>query len=92
MFYGTPTVTLPTQNLKSKIVTGAYKQMQINDPPISVDTDDYVKRAIELANLDSKKMLDLKYFYKKKANELLYENEHFIEEMNTLFIDLFNKK
>ena len=91
MYYGTPTVTLPTQNLKSKIVTGAYKQMQINDPPISIDTDDYVKRAIELANLDPKKMLDLKYHYKKKANELLYENEHFIEEMTTLFIDLFNK-
>ena len=92
MYYGTPTVTLPTQNLKSKIVTGAYKQMQIDDPPISENTDDYVKRAIELANLDSKKMLDLKYYYKKRANDLLYENEHFIEEMNTLFIDLFNKK
>ena len=91
MYYGTPTVTLPTQNLKSKIVTGAYNQMQINDPPISINTDDYVKRAIELANLDPKKMFDLKYHFRKKANELLYENEHFIEEMTTLFIDLFNK-
>jgi hypothetical protein len=29
-----PTVTLPTQNLKSRIVMGAYKQMQIEDAPI----------------------------------------------------------
>ena len=37
MYYGTPTVTLPTQNLKSRIVLGAYKQMQIENPPISTE-------------------------------------------------------
>lgn len=91
MYYGTPTVTLPTQNLKSKIVSGAYRQMQIENPPISSNTDDYVKKAIELANLDSKNMLDLKYYYKEKAEKFLYEDELFIEEINTLFIDLFKK-
>lgn len=91
MYYGTPTVTLPTQNLKSKIVSGAYKQMKIENPPISSNVDDYVKKAVKLANLDSKNMLDLKYHYKVKAEEHLYEDEQFIEEINALFIDLYNK-
>ena len=91
MYYGTPTVTLPTQNLKSRIVLGAYKQMQIENPPISTNIDDYVKKAIDIANLGSKNMLDLKYHYKKKAEEFLYEDQQFIEEINTLFIGLFNK-
>jgi len=91
MYYGTPTVTLPTQNLKSKIVSGAYKQMKVESPPISSNVDDYVKKAIKLANLDSKNMLDLKYYYKEKADKLLYEDEQFIEEINALFIDLYNK-
>ena len=40
MFYGTPTVSMPTENLKSRIVLGAYKQMQIENPPIvnSIDS------------------------------------------------------
>ena len=91
MYYGTPTITLPTQNLKSKIVSGAYKQMKIENPPISSNVDDYVKKAVKLANLDSKNMLDLKYHYKVKAEEHLYEDEQFIEEINALFIDLYNK-
>lgn len=91
MYYGTPSVTLPTQNLKSKIVSGAYKQMKIDNPPISSNVDDYVKKAVKLANLDSKNMLDIKYHYKEKAEEYLYEDEQFIEEITALFIDLYNK-
>ena len=54
MFYGTPTVTLPTQFLRSKIVEGAYKQMKINDPPIVDNIDEYVSLAIEIANTEPK--------------------------------------
>ena len=46
MFYGTPTVTLPTNYMKSRIVTGAYKQMQINRPPIVTDIDNYVEKKV----------------------------------------------
>ena len=91
MYYGTPTVTLPTQNLKSKIASGAYKQMKIENPPITKNVDDYVKNAVQLANLNSKNMLDIKHHYKEKAEELLYEDEQFIEEINSLFINLYNK-
>ena len=91
MYYGTPSISLPTQNLKSKIVSGAYKQMKVENPPICNNIEEYVKKAVELANLEPKKMLYMKNYYKKKANDFLYENEHFIEEMNTLFIDLFNE-
>ena len=65
--------------------------MKVENPPICNNIEEYVKKAVELANLEPKKMLYMKNYYKKKANDFLYENEHFIEEMNTLFIDLFNE-
>jgi len=92
MYYGTPTVTLPTQNLKSRIVFGAYKQMQITTPPIVKNLDDYVGSAVNLANLDPKKILDQKHFYKARAEKFLYENDEFIEEINQLLINLYRNE
>ena len=31
MYNGTPTITMPTDNIKSRIVLGAYNQMKIKD-------------------------------------------------------------
>ena len=67
------------------------KQMQIENPPICKNTDQYVQKAIELANLDYKNMLDLKHNYQKKAKKFLYEDKNFIEEMNVLLRDLYKK-
>ena len=92
MYYGTPTVTLPTQNLKSRIVFGAYKQMQITTPPIVKNLDDYVGSVVNLANLDPKKILDQKYYYKARAEKFLYENDEFIEEINQLLINLYRNE
>ena len=78
MFYGTPTVTLPTNNLKSRIVFGAYKQMQIIEPPVVKSIDEYVDKALEIANRDKKTMYDNKIFYSKCADKHLYENQKFI--------------
>ena len=44
MFYGTQTVTLPTKYIKSRIVSAAYKQMEVKNPPIVKNKDDYVDR------------------------------------------------
>lgn len=92
MYYGTPTVTLPTQNLKSRIVFGAYKQMQITTPPIVKNLDDYVGSVVNLANLDPKKILDQKHYYKARAEKFLYENDEFIEEINQLLINLYRNE
>lgn len=92
MYYGTPTVTLPTENLKSRIVFGAYKQMQITRPPIVKNLDDYVGSVVNLANLDPKKILDQKRYYKARAEKFLYENDEFIEEINQLLINLYRNE
>ena len=90
MFYGTPTVTLPTHLMKSRIVTGAYKQMQIRNAPIVSDIDGYVDRSIELANLETKKMLDLKNYYREQADKLLFENENIITDLERIFKMIVN--
>ena len=90
MFYGTPTVTLPTHLMKSRIVTGSYKQMKINDAPIVSDIDSYVDRSIELANLEITKMLDLKNYYREQADKLLYENENIITDLERIFKIMVN--
>ena len=87
MLYGTPTVTMPTKYLKSRIVTGAYKQMQIEDPPIFNNVDDYVDKSIELAN---QKNIDLKIHYKEQAEKYLFENPNAISDLENIFKSLVN--
>lgn len=92
MFYGTPTVTMPTDYLKSRIVFGAYKQMKIDKPPVVSSVDEYVDCAIELANLDNNKMLELKKHFQKSADNHLFENKEFIQEFNGILENLHNIK
>lgn len=82
MLYGTPTVTMPTKYLKSRIVTGAYKQMQIDDPPVFNNIDDYVDKCIELANQEN---IDLKMYYKEQAEKNLFENLNVIDDLEKIF-------
>ena len=91
MFYGTPTVTMPTENLKSRIVLGAYKQMQIENPPVVDSIEDYVDCAVELANNEKKRMLDLKKYYQKQASEHLYENKGFINDINVILENIWRE-
>ena len=81
MFYGTPTVTMPNNSLKSNVVYGAYKQMKIENPPIVKNIEEYVDKAIEFANMKEKTMLDNKNYFSECANNHLYENKEFISEL-----------
>ena len=87
MLYGTPTVTMPTRYLKSRIVTGAYKQMQIDDAPIFNNVDDYVDKCIEIANQEN---LDLKMYYKEQAEKNLFENLNVIDDLENIFKSIVN--
>jgi len=87
MLYGTPTVTMPTKYLKSRIVTGAYKQMQIDDAPIFNNVDDYVDKCIEIANQEN---LDLKMYYKEQAEKNLFENPNVISDLENIFKSIVN--
>ena len=48
MLFGTPSITLPTDHIKSRLVLGAYKQMEIKDPPIAKDIPNYVDLALTM--------------------------------------------
>ena len=87
MLYGTPTVTMPTKYLKSRIVTGAYKQMQIDDAPIFNNVDDYVDKCIEIANQEN---IDLKMYYKEQAEKNLFENLNVIDDLENIFKSIVN--
>ena len=90
MVYGTPTITMPGDSLKSRIVLGAYNQMKIEDPPIVESIDEYVEKAVELANLDEKKMIKMKKYYSNNAKKYLYENKNFIREFEKTLLEISN--
>ena len=83
MYYGTPTVSNPTNYMKSRIVLGGYKQMKIENPPITKTADEYVYQAVELAN-NKKKNLDIKKYFKDSAEKYLFENKEFIKELEDI--------
>tara|TARA_B100000989_G_scaffold264841_1_gene217441 strand:+ start:1726 stop:3399 length:1674 start_codon:yes stop_codon:yes gene_type:complete len=87
MFYGTPTVTMPNKFIKSRIVLAAYKQMNIENPPIAKNKEDYVNLAIKIANND--KLLEMKKYYQQKAIESLYDTKIASKEFNTALLSLF---
>ena len=91
MFYGTPTVTMPNNSLKSNVVYGAYKQMKIENPPIVKNIEEYVDKAIEFANMKEKTMLDNKNYFSECANNHLYENKEFISELEIFLTDIYLK-
>ena len=87
MFYGTQTVTCPTKYIKSRIVSAAYIQMEIKNPPIVKDKDDYVNKAIEIAN--DRNILDKKKYYQQAANEKLFNTKDVGEKFNSILRGLF---
>jgi protein O-GlcNAc transferase len=75
VFYGTPTITMPTNYTKSRLVLGAYNQIDISDiniNPITSSIDNYVLKAVEISN--KKNLFDLKQNIQAQAKKNLYEN------------------
>ena len=75
VFYGTPTITMPTNYTKSRLVLGAYNQIditEINFNPIVSSIDSYVSKAVETSN--KKNLFDLKQNIQAQAKKNLYEN------------------
>ena len=91
MVYGTPTVTMPTKYLRTKIVQGAYKQMQIEKPPVVDNIEDYVSSAIEIANMEKNKLLEMKKYYSESAEKYLFENKGALESFQNVMIDIAKK-
>ena len=87
MFYGTQTVTCPTKYIKSRIVSAAYIQMDVKNPPIVKDKNDYIAKAIEIAN--DKNILEKKKYYQQAANEKLFNTKDVGEKFNSILKKLF---
>jgi len=88
MFYGTPTVTKPTNYTKSRLVLGAYNQMEIKNAPVVDNVNDYVGKAVEIAN--DKNLYDLKKYYEEQAKRHLYENQFIIPNLEEIFFKIVN--
>ena len=76
VFYGTPTITMPTKYTKSRLVLGAYNQIDlsgVNFNPIGSSIDDYISKAVEISN--KKNLFDLKKNIEIQAKKNLYEND-----------------
>ena len=89
MIYGTPTVTLPTNYLKNRLTLGAYNQMEVEDAPIVNSPEQYVDKAIEIANYEPKKLLETKARYKDAAFNKLFENKKYINKLEEFLTSLF---
>ena len=91
MFYGTPTITMPTNYTKSRLVLGAYNQMKISDMklnPVVKIIDEYVNTAVEIAN--NRNLIDIKHQFKFKAESSLYENEKSITDLESVLDKIVN--
>ena len=90
MFYGTMTVTMPSNFLKSRIVLGAYKQMKIQNPPVVENIDNYINTAIEIANMKKRDLLEKKIYFKEAAEKNLFENKLALKSIENFFIESIN--
>jgi predicted O-linked N-acetylglucosamine transferase (SPINDLY family) len=49
-YVGTPIVTLEGENLRTRVVANGYREMKLDDPPITANTDEYVELVTHLCN------------------------------------------
>ena len=86
MVYGTPTVTMPTKFIKSRIVTASYIQMEIDNPPIVKNKNEYIEKAVDFAN--AKDLSNIKKYYREKAKQKLFNTKNVGEEFNKILLNL----
>ncbi len=89
MLFGTPTITFPTDYIKSRLVLGAYKQMEIKNAPIATSIQNYIDLAVKYANRDD--IRALKNSYKTAAEKKLFNTKKAGEEFNKIISNLFNE-
>ena len=87
MVYGTPTVTMPTKFIKSRIVSAAYIQMEIDNPPVVKNKNEYIDLAIDIAN--KKNLLEIKKYYQECAMKKLFNTKKAGEEFNQILLSLY---
>ncbi|OHB29321.1 MAG: hypothetical protein A2790_13180 [Phenylobacterium sp. RIFCSPHIGHO2_01_FULL_69_31] len=74
MAAGVPIVTWPGRFMRGRIVAAAYAQMEIADPPIARDADDYARIAVELGR-DADRRSSLRSELLAKAKQQLFADD-----------------
>ena len=90
MIFGTPSITMPENHLRTNITAAIYKQMKIINPPITKSTEKYIDLAFKLAK-DSKKNNSLREKSKKAANKYLFKSHKTLKEFEHFLIKVHRK-
>jgi len=85
-----PLITFPGNFLRSNLSTGLYRQLGVENAPISSSVDEYVYLATKLAN-DEKENLSIRSQILNNSKNF-FENHSVISEYESFFLDLMNKK
>ena len=79
MACGVPVVTKPSNLLKTRVSTGGYNQMQLTDPPIAKNNEEYIeiiRNLVKCKNARNKLSLEIK---ERAATHLFNHEETLIE-------------
>jgi protein O-GlcNAc transferase len=87
--YGTPMITFPGNFLRSRISSGLYDQMKIEQAPIARSVDEYVNLSIKLAN-DNRKNNDLRDQIISNSDKYFFSNKNIYQEFENFFIGTLN--
>jgi len=90
MIFGTPSITMPGNYLRTNISTAIYKQMKISAPPIAKNTEQYIDLAIKLVK-DKNKNVYLREKSKKAANKYLFKSHKTLKEFEHFLIKVHRK-
>ena len=88
--YPAPLVTCPGTFLRSRLALGLYKQLNIQDAPICKSTEDYVFKAVELANNKKKNIIIRDQISEKR--KFFFKNKNVLTEYENFFLNLMNGK
>jgi protein O-GlcNAc transferase len=86
--YPAPLVTYPGTFLRSRLALGLYKQLNIQDAPICKSTNDYVFKAVELANNKKNNILIREQISEK--GKFFFKNKNVLTEYENFFLNLMN--
>lgn len=88
--YPAPLVTCPSTFLRSRLAFGLYKQLNIQDAPICKSKEDYVFKAVELANNKKNNLLIREQISEKRKS--FFKNKNVLTEYENFFLNLMNGK
>ena len=80
MSVGTPIVTWPGRFMRGRIVAGAYRQMELKDPPIAEHLEDYAPLALALGK-DAERRRAFRQAAVAAARSKLFADDHAVREL-----------